>query len=100
VTRTVEGTAVPEVAFMMRFNGEVVPAEVVREMQAHQGVRLTTDDAGLARLPNVPPGFYEFWPFRTEDEVAAILDTAFAPPVGFNARVGENRVTVRFAKRR
>ncbi len=100
VTRTVEGTAVPEVAFMMRFNGEVVPAEVGREMQTHQGVRLTTDEAGLARLPNVPPGFYEFWPFRTEDEVAAILDTAFAPPIGFNARVGENRVTVRFEKRR
>lgn len=100
VAKTVEGAAVPEVAFMMSFNGEVVPAEVVREMQVHQGARLMTDDAGLARLPNVPPGFYEFWPFRTDDEVEAILDTAFEPPIAFNARVGENRVVVRLEKRR
>ena len=100
LAKTVEGTAVPEVAFMMRFNGEVVPVDVVREMQAHQGARLTTDNAGLARLPNVPPGFYEFWPFRTSTEADAILETAFEPPIGFNARVGENRVTVRLEKRR
>lgn len=100
VAKTIEGTAVPEVAFMMRFNGEVVPVDVVREMQAHQGASLTTDDAGLARLPNVPPGFYEFWPFRTNAEANAILETAFEPPIGFNARVGENRVTVRLEKRR
>jgi hypothetical protein len=99
VAKTVEGAAVPEVAFMMRFNGEVVPAEVVREMQVHQGARLTTDDAGLAHLPSVPPGFYEFWPFRTADEVQAILDSASEPQIAFNARVGENRVTVRFQKR-
>ncbi|HEX6083912.1 MAG TPA: carboxypeptidase-like regulatory domain-containing protein [Thermoanaerobaculia bacterium] len=100
VAKTIEGAAVPEVAFMMRFNGEVVPVDVVREMQAHQGGSLTTDDTGLARLPNVPPGFYEFWPFRTNAEADAILETAFEPPIGFNARVGENRVTVRLEKRR
>ncbi len=99
VAKTVEGAAVPEVAFMMRFNGEVIPEEVVREMQSWQGLRLMTDDAGVARLPNVPPGFYEFWPYRTKDEVQAIVDSAFEPPIGFNARIGENRVTVRFEKR-
>lgn len=100
VAKTVDGVAVPEVAFLMRFNGEVVPDDVVREMQVQQGARLMTDEAGLARLPNVPPGFYEFWPFRTHAEADAILETAFEPPIGFNARVGENRVTVRLEKRR
>jgi hypothetical protein len=100
VAKTVEGAVVPEVAFLMRFNGEIVPDEVVREMQSWQGLRLLTDDAGVARLPNMPPGFYEFWPYRTSDEVQSIVDSAFEPPIGFNARVGENRVTVRFEKRR
>ncbi|HUR81151.1 MAG TPA: carboxypeptidase-like regulatory domain-containing protein [Thermoanaerobaculia bacterium] len=99
VAKTVEGAAVPEVAFMMRFNGEVFPDEVVREMQSWQGLRLMTDDDGLARLPNVPPGFYEFWPYRGNDEVVAILESGIDPQIGFNARVGENRVTVRFQKK-
>jgi hypothetical protein len=86
----------PEVAFVMRYNGEVVPQAVVREL----GV-LYTDGDGLARLPRVPPGFYEFWPYRTEHEMASILETADAvdPPIRLYAKVGENRVTVRFERR-
>jgi len=96
VAKRTDGTAMPEVAFVMRYNGEIVPQVVVREI----GV-LYTDGDGLARLPRVPPGFYEFWPYRSEDEMAAILETAdaFDPPVRLYARVGENRVTVRFERR-
>jgi hypothetical protein len=101
VAKETDGTAVPEVAFLMRFNGEIVPPEVVREMQRIQGARLFTDEEGKARLANLPTGFYEFWPYRSDDEIAALLETAGAldAPIGFNARVGENRVTVRFERR-
>lgn len=101
VAKTTDGAVLHEVAFLMRFNGEIVPPEVVRQMQIVQGARLLTDDKGLARLPDVPPGYYEFWPFRTDDEVTAILDTAgaFDPPIRLNARIGENRVTVQFERR-
>ena len=96
VAKRTDGTAMPEVAFVMRYNGEVVPQAVVREF----GV-LYTDGDGLARLPRVPPGFYEFWPYRTEHEMASILETADAvdPPIRLYAKVGENRVTVRFERR-
>lgn len=102
LARVTDGAALPEVAFLVRFNGDIIPPEVVREMQRHQGVRLQTDERGVARLPNVPPGYYEFWPVRTDDEIVAIVDTAgaIAPPISLNARVGENRVTVRFEKKR
>lgn len=101
LAKSTDGAALAEVAFMMRFNGEVVPPEVVHEMRLHQGATLLTDEEGRARLPNVPPGLYEFWPFRSDDEVAAILDTAVAlePPIRLDARSGENRVTVRFERR-
>lgn len=101
VAKSTDGAALAEVAFLMRFNGEIVPAEVVREMQLHQGARLMTDDDGRARLPNVPPGLYEFWPFRTDDEATAILETAgvLDPPIRLDARSGENRVTVHFERR-
>ncbi len=96
VAKRTDGTAMPEVAFLMRYNGEIVPSVVAREV----GV-LYTDGDGMARLPRVPPGFYEFWPYRSLDEVAALLETADAlePPIQFYAKVGENRITVRFARR-
>jgi hypothetical protein len=96
VAKRTDGTAMPEVAFLMRYNGDIVPLAVVREI----GV-LYTDGDGVARLPRVPPGFYEFWPYRSDDEMAALLETAGAldPPIRLNAKVGENRVEVRFAKR-
>jgi len=96
VARRTDGTALPEVSFVMRYNGEIVPLAVVREI----GV-LYTDGDGVARLPRVPPGFYEFWPYRSDDEMAAIVETAGVgdAPIGLNAKVGENRIEVRFAKR-
>jgi len=101
LARVTDGTAIPEVAFVMGFNGDIIPPGVVREMQRHQGVRLLTDERGMARLPSVPPGYYEFWPVRSDDEILAIVEMAGAidPPIRLNARVGENRVTVRFEKR-
>lgn len=101
LAKVTDGKAMPEVAFLMRFNGDIIPPGVVREMQRHQGVRLLTDERGVARLPNVPPGYYEFWPVRSDDEIVALVQTAGAldAPIGLNARVGENRVTVRFEKR-
>jgi len=101
VAKRTDGTAMAEVGFLMRFNGETIPPVVVREMQQHQRIRLRTDEQGLARLLNVPTGFYEFWPVRTDDEIAAILETEdiLEPPISLNARAGANRVTVRFARR-
>jgi len=101
LAKRTDGAAMADVSFLMRFNGETIPPVVVREMQRLQRIRLRTDEQGLARLQNVPTGFYEFWPVRTDDEIEAILETAdiLEPPISLNARAGANRVTVRFARR-
>lgn len=97
-----DGKAVTEVGLLMRFNGELIPPDVARELRFHQGIALITDDHGVARLPRILPGVYEFWPYRSEAEVDALLasSSVLAAPININVVTGDNKARVRFRKRR
>ncbi|HEX7150830.1 MAG TPA: carboxypeptidase-like regulatory domain-containing protein [Thermoanaerobaculia bacterium] len=101
-TLTTDGAPLPEVSLLMRVNGEVVPPEVAREMNRHQGVALLTNENGIASLPHIPAGVYEFWPYRTDEEAANLIAAAdaLAAPINVNVQAGENHATVRFQKKR
>jgi hypothetical protein len=100
-TLTTLGAPVPEVALLMRYNGEVVPPAVAEELLKRQGNHLETDADGTTRLANIPTGTYEFWPYRTAEEVEAILVSSIAAdaPITVNVLTGENKATVRFHTR-
>jgi hypothetical protein len=100
-TLTTEGAPLPEVALLMRVNGDVVPPEVARELSRHQGINLMTNENGIATLLHIPAGVYEFWPYRTDEEAADLIATAaaLAAPINVNVLAGENTATVRFRKR-
>jgi len=101
VTRTTEGKPLPNVALLMRANGELIPPAVSEEMEALQGLTLHTDEHGVALLRNLPPGSYEFWPYTGASEGEAIVETAsnLLAPIVVNVKTGENSIAVNFRAR-
>jgi hypothetical protein len=100
-TLTTDGRPLAGITMLVRYNGEVVPPEVARELERQQGSSLRTDDAGRMRLTPVPRGVYEIWPYRSNDEVDALLASvsALEAPANVNVVTGENKVTIRFRPR-
>jgi hypothetical protein len=98
-TLTTDGGAVPTVSLLVRYNGELIPPEVAREMHRYQGVPLATDSDGLATLDHIPPGVYELWPYRTDAEAGEIMSASLAAPINVNVATGPNKATVRFRRR-
>lgn len=99
--QTTEGTAMPPFSLLMRYDGELMPAEVAEELTEVQGLRFATGPEGEAHLRNIPSGSYEFWPYRTKAEAEAIVaaGSTFLAPIQVNVRMGENRIAVKFASR-
>lgn len=100
VTRSTDGAPLPDVELLMSFNGTVVPPVVARRIAVLQGLHLVTNAEGEAVLRNIPAGWYQFWPYRGDEEAAAILAaSSIEAPIALNVKTGENTVAVDFQKR-
>lgn len=99
--QTTDGKTMPPFSLLMRFDGELVPAEVAEALGDIQGLQLATGVNGEALLRNIPSGSYEFWPYRAESEAESIAAAGptFLAPIQVNVRVGENKIAVKFARR-
>ncbi|HEV7767044.1 MAG TPA: carboxypeptidase regulatory-like domain-containing protein [Thermoanaerobaculia bacterium] len=95
------GAAFSDLWLLMRVDGMVVPPPIARILGA-RGFSLVTDDEGTISLAHIPPGTYEFWPYRNEAEGRMIYEVAgeFAAPISVNVTTGENEATVKFKARR
>ncbi|HEV7243102.1 MAG TPA: carboxypeptidase-like regulatory domain-containing protein [Thermoanaerobaculia bacterium] len=98
---TTNGAEMPPFSLLMRYDGAVVPIEILEELSAVQGLRFGTGADGEVQLDRIPGGSYEFWPYRTEEEADAIVASGddFAAPIRVNVRMGKNSVVVKFAAR-
>jgi len=99
VAKTTAGEPIANVRMVVRYNGEIVPPEVVRLIETAQGLSFRTDGAGMATLPNLPLGAYEMWPYRTDDEAERIIAAGTFAPIQLTLKTGENQVTVKFRAR-
>lgn len=98
--QTTDGKPMPPFSLLMRYDGELMPAEVAEELTEAQGLRLATGPDSEAHLRNIPSGSYEFWPYRTEAEADAIVAAgSILAPIQVKVRTGENRIAVKFASR-
>lgn len=99
--RTKDGAPMPPFSLLMRYDGAVVPVDVLEELTAVQGLHFATDPRSDVRLERIPNGQYEFWPYRTEAEANAIVATIddLAAPIRVHVREGKNSVAVKFAAR-
>ncbi|HEX8151723.1 MAG TPA: carboxypeptidase-like regulatory domain-containing protein [Thermoanaerobaculia bacterium] len=95
-TLTTDGQPVSEISLLMRYDGEIVPPEVLRFAKRN----LVSDARGQIALRDVPPGTYEFWPYRSEQEANALIAAATAEkaPVVIEATAGSSRTTLRFSR--
>ncbi|HYR29530.1 MAG TPA: carboxypeptidase-like regulatory domain-containing protein [Thermoanaerobaculia bacterium] len=100
--QTTEGKTMPPFSLLMRYNGELMPAEVAEELSEVQGLQLATGPDSEAHLRNIPSGSYEFWPYRSQAEAEAIAaaGSTFLAPIQVNVLTGENKIAVKFASRR
>jgi hypothetical protein len=99
--RTTAGAALPNVALLLRVDGELVSPEVAKFLERARGLRLMTGTDGTAALDRMPAGTYELWPYADEAEGEELLGTAStAPaPVVVELAGGDSTVTLRFAAR-
>jgi hypothetical protein len=95
------GVAFSDLWLLMRVDGMVVPPAIAHKLIA-RGFSLITNAEGSISLSHIPPGTYEFWPYRSEVEGQMIYDVSsgFAAPISLNVVTGENNATVRFKARR
>ena len=99
VARTTDGAPLPSVELLMSFNGAVVPPIIGRRIGVVQGLKLMTNGDGEAVLHNIPSGWYQFWPYRGEEEAQAILDASMQnAPIALHVKTGENTIAVDFQK--
>ncbi|HYI11561.1 MAG TPA: carboxypeptidase-like regulatory domain-containing protein [Thermoanaerobaculia bacterium] len=94
------GAAFPDLRLLMRIDGTVVPPEIAR-LLANRGFPLMTDGEGSIALARIPPGTYEFWPYRTASEGQMIYEVSaeIAAPISVKVLTGENSATIRFKAR-
>ncbi len=95
------GEAFADVWLLMRIDGTVVPPAVSHQLFT-RGLRLMTNAEGSISLAHIPPGTYDFWPYRSEAEGQMLYESApaMAAPISLNVLTGENRATVRLRARR
>ena len=98
ITATAGDAPLPGVSLLMRFNGELLTPQIARELRFLQRSSLRTGDDGRATLAQMPAGYYEFWPYQSEEEAAMLMESsvAMAAPIALYAAKGENHVRVRF----
>jgi hypothetical protein len=96
-----EAEAFSDLSLLMRIDGMVVPPAIAR-LLASRGLSLVTDDEGSISLAHIPPGTYEFWPYRTPSEGQLLYEVAadVAAPISVKVLEGENSATVRFKERK
>jgi hypothetical protein len=94
------GEPFADMILLMRIDGVVVPPAIAR-LLGSRGFPLMTDDKGTISLPHIPPGTYDFWPYRTSAEGQMLYETAteFDAPISLTVLTGENNATIRFQAR-
>lgn len=96
-----KGDVFADTWLLMSIDGVVVPPGVGRQLIT-RGLTLVTDADGRVSLPHIPPGSYEFWPYRNEAEGQMLYEmtSSFAAPISVNVKNGENTATVKFKARK
>jgi len=83
---------------VMRYNGRVVPGDVVRALAA-QGSRVSSGEDGRIILEHMPAGAYEFWPVESPQELDSLVTVLNAgTPVRMTVTAGESTAILTFAR--
>lgn len=98
---SVSGDPLPDVQFLLRFNGALLPPGVLRLAASIQGFSPSTGPDGQTLLPRFPAGLYELWPYATPYEAMGLLSGigSTQAPVQAGVSAGRYTVTLKFNPR-
>lgn len=99
-TRDQKGTAMENIRFVVRYNGELVPGPILSLMRLVQKVDYRTTAAGEARIHGLPAGMYELWAYRTPqeaDRLAANIE-GYEPSLEVAVAVGTYEADLTFGQ--
>ncbi|HEX2061918.1 MAG TPA: carboxypeptidase regulatory-like domain-containing protein [Thermoanaerobaculia bacterium] len=89
---------IPNVSVVVRYNGRVLPADVIEALRTMQGARPATDEHGRIVFDHMPAGVYEFWPVGSPAELRELaFGVGPEAPVKIIAGVGESVAVMTFA---
>lgn len=97
-TESEKGEPIPDISVVIRYNGRILPFEVIQALAMTQGAKPTSTSEGRISFDHMPVGSYEFWPVGSPAELRA-LSTRVGPnaPLRIVAGPGENVAVMTFA---
>lgn len=91
---------VRDVHFMLRYDGETIPLEVLMRLTQWRIFAFQTGDDGVGKISNLPPGMYELWPYARMADVDALMSGMDVPaPLRVALGGGETTATMTFRKK-
>jgi hypothetical protein len=87
----------PGVFAIVRYDGHVLPREVVQALAVMQGARVSSGGDGRIVFDHMPPGAYEFWPVDRPEDVD-LATTSTEAPARMIAMAGENTAILTFSR--
>lgn len=93
------GKPIRDVRFLVRYDGEIIPPDVLSYFDRIRGIAFRTKNDGTAVLEHVPTGMFELWPMATNAEAFDIAAASGNAPVQVSAKPGTNEATLTFRRR-
>jgi hypothetical protein len=91
------GKPIPNVAVVIRYNGIVIPYEVMVALTTRQGAQVASNAQGQIVLDHMPAAVYEFWPVGSTAELREVAaGVGPSAPVRIAAAPGENVAVMTF----
>jgi len=90
---------IPNVSVVMRYNGQLVPTDVVESFGRVQGAWTRSHADGRLLFDHMPAGLYEFWPAGSPAEMR-LLAAGAGPqaPATINVTAGDNVAVLTFTR--
>jgi hypothetical protein len=96
-TETTEHQPIRDVHFLVRYDGETIPLDLLMQLAQRFGLDFRTGGNGTTRIGNLPPGLYELWPYVTAADPRSLMAGMDVPaPLRIAVVPGDNAATLTF----
>jgi Carboxypeptidase regulatory-like domain len=99
-SETTDHVPIRDVHFLVRYDGETIPFEVLMRLAQRRVLEFQTRADGVGRVANLPPGVYELWPYGKMSEVDTLMSGMDVPaPLRLALGEGLTTATMTFRKK-
>jgi hypothetical protein len=96
-TETTEHQPIRDVHFLVRYDGETIPLDLLMQLAQRFGLDFHTGADGTTKVGNLPPGLYELWPYLSAADPRSLMSEIDVPaPLRIAVVPGDNAATLTF----